>query len=49
MKKQFLLLSGIMVAYTALAQENFDTVKIRPIKVDEHIYMLKGSGGNIGC
>jgi glyoxylase-like metal-dependent hydrolase (beta-lactamase superfamily II) len=48
MKKQFLLLSGIMVAYTALAQENFDTVKIRPIKVDEHIYMLKGSGGNIG-
>lgn len=31
-----------------LAQENFDTVSIRPVKVAEHIYMLKGSGGNIG-
>ena len=48
MKKHFLLLSGIMVVFASLAQENFDTVKIKPIKVDEHIYMLKGSGGNIG-
>jgi cyclase len=48
MKKHFLLLSGIIVVFASLAQENFDTVKIRPIKVDEHIYMLKGSGGNIG-
>jgi glyoxylase-like metal-dependent hydrolase (beta-lactamase superfamily II) len=30
------------------AQQNFDTVKIRPVVVSEHIYMLKGSGGNIG-
>jgi glyoxylase-like metal-dependent hydrolase (beta-lactamase superfamily II) len=48
MKKHFLLLSGITVVFASLAQENFDTVKIRPIKVDEHICMLKGSGGNIG-
>src|SRR6267143_2229655 len=48
MKKHFLLLSGIIVVFASLAQENFDTVKIRPIKVDDHIYMLKGSGGNIG-
>jgi len=48
MKKPFLLLSGIIVVFASLAQENFDTVKIRPIKVDDHIYMLKGSGGNIG-
>src|SRR5882762_4897224 len=47
MKKHFLLLSGIIVVFASLAQENFDTVKIRPIKVDDHIYMLKGSGGNI--
>ena len=48
MKKQILFLSGVIVAYAVLAQENFDTVKIRPIKVAEHIYMLEGSGGNIG-
>ena len=28
--------------------QSLDTVKIRPIKVTENIYMLKGSGGNIG-
>ena len=27
---------------------NMDTVKIRPVKVTDNIYMLKGSGGNIG-
>jgi glyoxylase-like metal-dependent hydrolase (beta-lactamase superfamily II) len=32
----------------ANAQTNYDTVKIRPVKVAEQIYMLKGSGGNIG-
>jgi glyoxylase-like metal-dependent hydrolase (beta-lactamase superfamily II) len=48
MKKQLLLLGGIVVAIAAVAQENFDTVRIRPIRVAEHIYMLEGSGGNIG-
>jgi cyclase len=31
-----------------MAQTNYDTVKIVPIKVTEQIYMLKGAGGNIG-
>jgi glyoxylase-like metal-dependent hydrolase (beta-lactamase superfamily II) len=31
-----------------MAQTNYDTIRIVPIKVTEQIYMLKGSGGNIG-
>ena len=30
------------------AQDNYDTVKIRPVQVAENLYFLKGSGGNIG-
>jgi cyclase len=30
------------------AQENFDTVQIRTVKVADGVYMLTGSGGNIG-
>ena len=37
-----------MIALTVSAQSNYDTVKIRPVKLSEQIYMLKGSGGNIG-
>lgn len=33
---------------SAMAQTNYDTVKIVSIKITEQIYMLKGSGGNIG-
>ena len=33
---------------TAAAQQSFDTVRIRPQKLTDNIYMLKGSGGNIG-
>jgi len=40
----YLLLFFTITAYG----QNFDTVKIRPFKVTENIYMLKGSGGNIG-
>ncbi|MBK8290411.1 MAG: MBL fold metallo-hydrolase [Flammeovirgaceae bacterium] len=32
----------------AMAQTNYDTVKITLVKVTEQIYMLKGAGGNIG-
>ncbi len=32
----------------AMAQTNYDTVKITLVKVTEQIYMLKGPGGNIG-
>src|SRR5690349_3682210 len=38
----------ILIAVSATAQQNFDTVRIRPLKVADHVYMLKGSGGNIG-
>ena len=40
--------SLMLVTAIANAQQGFDTVKIRPQKVAEHIYLLKGSGGNIG-
>jgi glyoxylase-like metal-dependent hydrolase (beta-lactamase superfamily II) len=32
----------------SLQAQNFDTVKIRPQKITDKIYMLTGSGGNIG-
>ncbi len=32
----------------SFGQNNFDTVRIIPVKVTDQIYMLKGSGGNIG-
>jgi len=38
----------ILIVSRVSAQQNFDTVKIRPVLVKENIYMLKGSGGNIG-
>jgi len=38
----------LLLTIQAKAQQNYDTVKIRPLKVAENIYMLKGSGGNIG-
>ena len=38
----------LLAALCAGAQTNYDTVRIRPVKVTEQIYMLKGAGGNIG-
>jgi cyclase len=38
----------VLVANPAFSQPNFDTVKIRPLKITDKVYMLKGSGGNIG-
>jgi cyclase len=46
--KNLFALSLLFVTILASAQQNFDTVRIRPQKVAEHIYLLKGSGGNIG-
>jgi glyoxylase-like metal-dependent hydrolase (beta-lactamase superfamily II) len=45
-----LSLMALLLSLTLIvnAQTNYDTVKIRPIKVAEQVYMLKGSGGNIG-
>lgn len=46
--KTRLLLLLLVGSLTVTAQENFDTVKIVPVRVAGNIYMLKGSGGNIG-
>lgn len=47
MKYTFAIFS-LLVCFTLAAQSDFDTVRIRPVKVTDQIYMLKGSGGNIG-
>ena len=47
--KYFLTFAVILTFFSvATAQQNFDTVRIRPVKITDQIYMLKGSGGNIG-
>ncbi len=42
----FLFVLSIMAA--PLLGQTMDTVKIRPVKVSDNIYMLQGAGGNIG-
>ncbi len=44
MKHLILLL---LLPLSLLAQQNFDTVKIRPFKLTDNLYMLTGAGGNI--
>jgi len=46
--RNFTVFALLLVSSTAFGQQNFDTVKIRPLKISDHVYMLKGSGGNIG-
>jgi len=48
MKSTHLSIFFLLIALTASAQTNYDTVKIRPVKLSEQIYMLKSAGGNIG-
>lgn len=48
MKKIPLVYFSLLFSVPLLAQPNLDTVRIRPVKVSDHIYLLKGSGGNIG-
>lgn len=48
MKSNYLSIFFLLIALTVSAQTNYDTVKIRPVKLSEQIYMLKGAGGNIG-
>jgi glyoxylase-like metal-dependent hydrolase (beta-lactamase superfamily II) len=49
MKPTYLSVLFLLVTLTVRAQTNYDTVRIRPIKITEQIYMLKGAGGNIGA
>jgi len=46
--KRIIIAFSLIAVVSAQAQTNFDTVKIRPQRLAENIYMLKGSGGNIG-
>src|SRR5689334_9736679 len=46
--KKSLILSLTALTITATAQQNMDTVTIRPVKIKDNLFMLKGSGGNIG-
>ena len=48
MKRSSLLAICLLAAIISKAQQNYDTVKIRPLKITDHIYMLKGAGGNMG-
>lgn len=48
MKKSLLILIVCISCLVTQAQNNFDTVTIRPVRVAENIFFLKGSGGNIG-
>jgi cyclase len=38
----------LLMTSGVFGQQNFDTVKIRPVQIKDNIYLLKGSGGNIG-
>ncbi|HEY5749982.1 MAG TPA: MBL fold metallo-hydrolase [Chryseolinea sp.] len=50
MKRILLTLFFVMATTAAILaqQPNYDTVRIRPVLVSNNLYMLKGSGGNIG-
>jgi glyoxylase-like metal-dependent hydrolase (beta-lactamase superfamily II) len=49
MKAQsFLSIALTLVASTVFAQQDFSKVEIKIIPVAKNIYMLEGSGGNIG-
>ena len=48
MRFRFLAFLLALVPTLVTAQQNFDTVKIRPFKLTDNLYVLFGSGGNIG-
>ncbi|MGC1240003.1 MAG: MBL fold metallo-hydrolase [Chryseosolibacter sp.] len=48
MKPLFLLTLSMAIAANAPAQQNWDSIKVTSQHVKDNIYMLQGSGGNIG-
>ncbi|CAN5421972.1 MBL fold metallo-hydrolase [soil metagenome] len=48
MKKEITFVVLMLISAASLAQQSFDTLRIRPQKITDNIYLLKGSGGNIG-
>ncbi len=43
-----LFLSATLAMASAAVAQNLDTVQVRPQKVTDQVYLLKGAGGNIG-
>lgn len=48
MKQPIFLFLFLVTASTAFCQQDWDAVKVTSEKVRDNVYMLKGSGGNIG-
>ncbi len=48
MKRTMSVVLGLLVCPVLVSAQNFDDIQIRTIRVTESIYMLQGSGGNIG-
>jgi glyoxylase-like metal-dependent hydrolase (beta-lactamase superfamily II) len=48
MRRFVLGLAAALMATPALAQQNFDTVQVRATQLAPGVYVLTGSGGNIG-
>lgn len=46
--KKILAIALFLTGSVAVFAQSFDTVQIRPLRITDQIYMLKGSGGNIG-
>lgn len=45
---RFLSIILLGFGFAAQAQNNYDKVEIKPIKITDNIYMMMGAGGNIG-
>ena len=48
MNRSLFLIVLMATAFHARCQENFDSVQVTAQRVRDNVYMLKGSGGNIG-
>src|SRR5918993_5494015 len=48
MNRIFLAVVGMFLSLTTMAQDNFDSVKVKSHKLSDRLYFLTGAGGNIG-
>jgi cyclase len=48
MKQSLALVVSLVIALSAGAQQNWDSIQVKSQQVRDNIYMLTGSGGNIG-
>src|SRR5688500_20410532 len=49
MRRLYPALAALLVTTAALAQQDFSKVEVKATKVAGSVYMLTGSGGNIGA